>query len=103
MGRAALTELAHLPQRPAWNCRLCGEPWPCTQCRAELRLNHGSDRAWLGMYLSLYLVDALSDLKDTAPGETYTRFLGWLRNDEPGVVPGGLPRTTAHREPWRQE
>ncbi|MBM7083320.1 MULTISPECIES: hypothetical protein [Micromonospora] len=70
---------AHVPARPSWQCTGCGEPWPCRVRRDRLLGEYADDRAALGVYLGLQLVEALTDLSRQPAGDLHTRFLGWLR------------------------
>ncbi|WFE63296.1 hypothetical protein [Micromonospora sp. WMMD714] len=71
--------VAHVPARPGWQCTGCGEPWPCRVRRDRLLSEYADDRAALGVYLGLQLVEALTDLSRQPAGDLHTRFLGWLR------------------------
>ncbi|HWB35972.1 MAG TPA: hypothetical protein VHA75_08105 [Rugosimonospora sp.] len=68
----------HLPSRPDWTCRTCGDPWPCVLRRADLLAEYLGHPAELAMFLAVCMADAAKDL-DTRPGELVERFLGWIR------------------------
>ncbi|BBH65313.1 hypothetical protein ACTI_19980 [Actinoplanes sp. OR16] len=70
----------HQAERPTWDCKTCGEPWPCATAKVELadqyhRFPHG-----LTIVIGSYLVEAIDDwATDTSrpPPNLYARFLGW--------------------------
>jgi hypothetical protein len=47
--------------------------------RDRLLTEYADDRAALGVYLGLQLVEALTDLSRQPAGDLHARFLGWLR------------------------
>lgn len=74
----------HLPQRPSWNCRECGQTWPCTSAKAELLHEFRVFPSVLRIYLSGQMWDALADT--TANGRpprptTYTSA-SWRGHDD---------------------
>ncbi|WP_307848922.1 hypothetical protein [Micromonospora sp. U56] len=69
---------AHVPVRPGWECADCSRPWPCPDRRQRLLSDYAGNRAALGVYLGLQLVDASSDLRHHPAADLYARFLGWL-------------------------
>ncbi|MGN9774917.1 hypothetical protein ACTMS0_03950 [Micromonospora sp. H33] len=83
--RPAPRPVAHVPVRPGWDCAGCGQAWPCPDRRQRLLDRYAGDRATLGVYLGMQLVDAASDLRHLPAEALYARFLGWLRDrDRPG-------------------
>jgi hypothetical protein len=72
-----MTGPEHIADRPSWNCRACGDPWPCAPARkaliAELTM------VGLAVYMWTNLEEAARDLSGEPFGEVYTRFLGWSR------------------------
>ncbi|MEQ4306338.1 hypothetical protein ABNF97_34025 [Plantactinospora sp. B6F1] len=74
----------HLPMRPLWLCRTCGQPWPCGQAKLDLLAEYQGSRVSLCLYLAALLCDAIDDLHQLNPSVTGTtadlfdRFLGWL-------------------------
>jgi hypothetical protein len=56
----------HLPDRPAWTCRVCGDPYPCAARRAQLLDEFRGARIQLGIFMSLDFVDATADLTGSA-------------------------------------
>ncbi|WP_435794889.1 hypothetical protein [Micromonospora zamorensis] len=73
----------HLPRRPSWLCRVCAATWPCPSARMLLRVEYGTDRVALSIYMASQLFDATADLlrlnPEPAPDppELFTRFLAW--------------------------
>jgi hypothetical protein len=70
---------AHAPQRPSWDCRTCGRPWPCEPARKGLAVEFAYAPASLALYMGAHYIDACADMPTRATGELYPRFLGWLR------------------------
>lgn len=66
----------HCPDRPAWDCRVCAQPWPCGPARVDMR--DEMDRVALSVYMWLNLGDAVLDLADL-PGGLFERFIAWTR------------------------
>ncbi|MEU5668779.1 hypothetical protein ABZ749_00145 [Micromonospora sp. NPDC047753] len=73
----------HLPRRPTWLCRVCAAAWPCPLARMLLRVQYGTDRVGLSIYLASQLFDATADLYQLNPEpgpdprELFERFLAW--------------------------
>lgn len=70
---------AHLPVRPKWECRGCGEAWPCQNKRAELVIEYAGAEVSLGVLMAMRHCDAAGELPDIPAGELYQRFVGWTR------------------------
>lgn len=66
----------HLWERPSWECRNCGDPWPCEPARVILAAE--SDRVSLALYMSGHLEQAVADLSKRPPHEMFDRFLRWI-------------------------
>ncbi|WP_436527665.1 hypothetical protein [Actinoplanes sp. HUAS TT8] len=66
----------HLWERPSWECRSCGRPWPCEPARVILAAE--SDRISLALYMSGHLEQAVADLPKRPPHEMFDRFLRWI-------------------------
>ncbi|SCF11220.1 hypothetical protein GA0070558_12922 [Micromonospora haikouensis] len=67
----------HSPSRPDWNCRACGEPWPCLTRKRQLKeLCHCNIRT-LTRYMSDYLRDAREEIVGVSTAEITERFVGW--------------------------
>jgi hypothetical protein len=80
---AAPSRQEHLPLRPLWLCRRCGQPWPCGEAKLALVAEYGNSPVNLFLYLAGCLHDAIDDLHRLHPSDTGTtagifdRFLGW--------------------------
>jgi hypothetical protein len=71
----------HLSDRPNWDCRECGEPWPCANAKAGLAAEFAGFPSVLAIYMSGQMNDALQDLTahgESAPRDLYDRFLAWI-------------------------
>ncbi|MET7946014.1 hypothetical protein [Micromonospora sp. NPDC005324] len=79
----------HLPRRPLWLCRVCAATWPCATARMLLRVEYGTDRVALSIYMASQLFDATADLltlnPDPAPDPRalFDRFLAWTVQPSP--------------------
>lgn len=79
--RPALPE--HLPMRPLWLCRRCGQPWPCGRARLALLAEYRQSRLSLLLYLAGLMYEAIDDLHRLYPStsgdvrDLFDRFLGW--------------------------
>ncbi|GAA0550320.1 hypothetical protein GCM10010172_35470 [Paractinoplanes ferrugineus] len=74
----------HLCNRPSWNCRVCGRPWPCANARANMLAEFRTFPTVLAIYLSAQMYDALGDIQargEPAPPDLYERFVSWARPD----------------------
>ena len=69
----------HQPDRPGWDCRSCGQPWPCPPARVRLGEAYGRDRVGLGMYLGGLLFVAAAEIPAATPQELFERFVAWTR------------------------
>ncbi|MGN9890417.1 hypothetical protein [Micromonospora sp. L31] len=73
----------HLPLRPLWLCRTCGQPWPCGRAKLALLADYDGSPVSLFLYLADLLHDAIDDLHKLNPSTTgsaadmFDRFLGW--------------------------
>jgi hypothetical protein len=65
----------HAAERPSWQCRSCGEPWPCDPARD--RLAAGMGRVNLSVYMWSSLEEAARDMPDGPPQELFERFIRW--------------------------
>ncbi|MFI7487854.1 hypothetical protein ACIBXA_05660 [Micromonospora echinaurantiaca] len=81
--RVAPAPVEHLPLRPLWLCRRCGQPWPCGAAKLALLAEYQDSMVSLFLYLASCLHDAIDDLHRLNPSETgsaadmFDRFLGW--------------------------
>lgn len=73
----------HVPMRPLWLCRRCGQPWPCGAAKLALLAEYRELPVSLFLYLAGCLHDAIDDLHSLNPrvtgstGDMFDRFLGW--------------------------
>jgi len=70
--------LQHPPQRPSWDCRACGKPWPCDPAREGLAAE--MDRISLAVYMWSSLDAACGDMPVCAPPELFERFISWTHH-----------------------
>jgi hypothetical protein len=76
----------HLAERPSWNCRTCGLPWPCANAKRELLEEFHGFPSVLGIYMSAQMFDASVDLttpEADPPTDLYDRFVSWTRLSRP--------------------
>ena len=52
----------HTHDRPHWNCRACGQPWPCANAKTDLLAEFHAYPSILKIYMSAQMYDALEDL-----------------------------------------
>lgn len=82
-GAARPAQPEHLPMRPLWLCRACGQPWPCARARLVLVAEYRDDPVSLFLHLAGLLHEAIDDLHQLNPCSTgavrdlFVRFLGW--------------------------
>lgn len=67
----------HTADRPSWDCRVCGRPWPCAPARLSLRTEMGDTE--LRVYSWTMLEDAVGELPQLAGPELFKRFVVWAR------------------------
>ncbi|GGL88216.1 hypothetical protein [Micromonospora yangpuensis] len=85
----AETSRPHLPIRPLWLCRRCGQPWPCGAAKLALLAEYQDSPLSLFLYLAGCLHNAIDDLHQLHPSDTgstadvFDRFLGWTRGGPP--------------------
>ncbi|MDI6101610.1 hypothetical protein QLQ12_23600 [Actinoplanes sp. NEAU-A12] len=65
----------HTPDRPSWDCRSCGRPWPCDPARERLVREHG--RVELAVLMWDQLEEAAREMPHTPASELFDRFLRW--------------------------
>jgi hypothetical protein len=71
----------HLGERPRWTCRVCGDPWPCSDARRELRAEFRWFPSVFKIYMTAQMFDAAADLEPgggVPSAALYDRFLAWL-------------------------
>ncbi|MGX6607241.1 hypothetical protein ACWKSP_34720 [Micromonosporaceae bacterium Da 78-11] len=79
---ATVNQADHLNNRPGWDCRACGQPWPCANAKADLLIEFRKFPSVLRIYMSAQMYDALNDLTsrgEPVPPDLYERFLAWAR------------------------
>ncbi|GAA2650198.1 hypothetical protein [Paractinoplanes durhamensis] len=74
-----MTDEAHLPKRPVWECYRCGAEWPCVEARNALAAEYVADQLALAILMWTYLEDFAMDAGPGPIGEAWNRFLGWTR------------------------
>lgn len=70
----------HTSARPDWDCRACGDPWPCADAQSDLLGAFRGFPAPLRTFLAAQMCDAIDDLTvhgGPVPPDLYGRFLGW--------------------------
>ena len=76
----------HTHHRPQWDCRVCGQPWPCANAKSDLSAEFRDFPSVLTVYMYGQMHDALLDLTShgaPAPPDLYERFLGWVERGRP--------------------
>jgi hypothetical protein len=71
----------HVGDRPTWDCRVCGRPWPCADAKSRLRDEFRTSPSFLSIYMSAQMIDAARDLTAHGadpPADLYERFLLWI-------------------------
>ena len=76
-----MVDAEHTADRPSWDCRCCGKPWPCDPAREQLVAELSPVR--LAMYCWVNLEEAAGDLPDMPVAEAFDRFLAWTRVSPP--------------------
>jgi hypothetical protein len=78
---AAVERSEHVGERPTWDCRVCGQPWPCADAKSRLRNEFRTFPSSFSIYMSAQMIDAASDLAAHGaepPADLYERFLLWI-------------------------
>lgn len=68
----------HVPMRPHWQCVICEVPWPCHTKQAQLLAEYDGTLVSLSLLMSMYFVDAATDLRTVSCAQAYVQFFGWL-------------------------
>jgi hypothetical protein len=74
----------HLGDRPEWDCRVCGRPWPCATAKVEMAEQYRPVPSALNVYLGSCLLAAIDDWAAGSggpPADLFERFLGWYDPD----------------------
>ena len=71
----------HLPERPSWDCRKCGQTWPCANAKADLLCEYLVSPTALLVYLASRKWEAFHDFSASGvvPTDLDGRFVGWVR------------------------
>jgi hypothetical protein len=72
-----LWDAEHEPEKPSWDCKCCGQPWPCDPAREHMMMYLG--RTALAIHMWERLDEAAGDLQRLPAGELFERFLSWTR------------------------
>jgi hypothetical protein len=75
--KAIAAEGEHVAERPSWDCRACGNPWPCDPAREALVTE--MDRVTLAIYMWSNLEEAAMDMPRGPVSELFERFIRWTR------------------------
>jgi hypothetical protein len=70
----------HVAARPTWDCRNCGNPWPCATAKTDLLHEFRYFPSVLAIYMTAQMCEALDDLTFSAgspPSDLYERFMSW--------------------------
>jgi hypothetical protein len=67
----------HVAERPTWDCRACGKPWPCNPAREALVTE--MDPVGLAIYMWLNLEEAVMDIPRGPASQLFERFIRWTR------------------------
>ncbi|XVU23085.1 hypothetical protein ACQPZJ_38365 [Actinoplanes sp. CA-054009] len=70
----------HVGSRPAWECVVCGQDWPCASAKVELAEEYRGQQPALVFFLGSCMLSAIDDCAAggaPAPSDLYERFLGW--------------------------
>jgi hypothetical protein len=72
-----MTEAEHLPFQPSWDCRVCGQPWPCEPAQIVLVRTHG--QVELAVLMWDHLEEAARDMPHAPASDLFDRFLRWTQ------------------------
>lgn len=72
-----MTDPEHIAERPGWDCRVCGRPWPCDPAREHLAATMNSIE--LALYVCAHAVDMAGGRPEMTPAELYERLIAWTR------------------------
>ena len=65
----------HTAERPSWDCRVCGKPWPCDPAREVLIVE--MDRVSLAIFMWVNLEEAVRDMPPGPASDLFDRFIRW--------------------------
>lgn len=69
--------IEHPAQPGSWDCRACGEPWPCPSAKEQMLGEMPSLQ--LATYAWSCFDHAAGDLIAMTVPQMYERFIGWTR------------------------
>ena len=72
-------EPEHVADRPSWDCRACGAPWPCDLARKELLRQQDANPTAIATYMWMRLEEYAFDQGVGPPADAFDRFLKWTR------------------------
>jgi hypothetical protein len=84
--------IKHLGRAPHWNCATCAKPWPCRAAKGELLREFQCFPSSIILYMSTYMVSAISDL--SLKPDSWERFMGWIRPRRKDKTPGARAADT---------
>lgn len=91
MNSPAFDRMLHQPDRPAWQCPTCVEPWPCAPYRAYVMTLY-RDPIDRGMHMGGFWEFAIIELpKPERPGQIHQRFFGWIKEPVEAAPVRGRP------------
>lgn len=70
-----MDEQEHMAARPTWECRTCGDAWPCGVARKQML--DEMDATALRITIWLQMEEAAEDMPGMSAGEMFDRFLSW--------------------------
>lgn len=70
-----MENIEHIAARPSWDCKVCGQQWPCEPARQELSSTLG--RTALTMQMWVYFEAAAHEIKGALAIDLFDRFLNW--------------------------
>jgi hypothetical protein len=67
--------------RPSWDCRVCGDPWPCASAKVAMT----EEYQCFPSLLLLFLVSTYQEARETLgysdrPVDLFERIVGWAQN-----------------------
>lgn len=93
-GKGKVTDVAavHAPSRPDWSCRACGQEWPCTIRKRQLKYLYQGNPVRLGNQLRSLLDQARDELPALTEEELTERFVTWSDRPVPSPQELGQPQ-----------
>lgn len=70
-----MVNFEHLAGRPFWDCRDCGQPWPCTEAKKQLLATLSPTQ--LSIHGMSRLEVAARDLPTMTISDAFERFVSW--------------------------